>query len=127
MYLWEHRLLSGLWGVINNAGIAGKIGPSDWLKIDDYKQVLDVNFYGLVDVTRTFLPLLKKARGRVINTASVFGRFSMAGSGPYCVSKFAVEAFSDSLRSVQIMITSFKRESYKKNYSSILSFLHIHS
>nr|XP_020445042.1 retinol dehydrogenase 7-like [Monopterus albus] len=48
-------------------------------------------------VTLSVLPLIKKARGRVVNVASVFGRISPFG-GPYCVSKYGVEAFNDSLR-----------------------------
>jgi NAD(P)-dependent dehydrogenase (short-subunit alcohol dehydrogenase family) len=89
---------TGLWGVFNNAGIAGKVGPAEWLRLDDYRQVFDINLLGLVDVTVTFLPLIKRARGRVINTASVFGRHTISGSTPYCCSKYAVESFSDSLR-----------------------------
>jgi len=88
----------GLWAVMNNAGILGPIGPPDWLTVDDYKSVSEVNLYGLIDVTLTFLPLVKLARGRVVNTASVFGRFSLAGASPYSVSKFGVDTFTDSLR-----------------------------
>jgi retinol dehydrogenase-16 len=88
----------GLWGVANNAGILGVCGYPEWQQIDDYKLVNSVNLYGLIDVTMTFLPLIKKAHGRVVNTASVFGRHSLATSLPYCVSKYGVEAFTDGLR-----------------------------
>ena len=67
-------------------------------------QVLDVNLLGLIDVTMTFLPLVKRSRGRVVNTASVFGRHATAGAAPYSVSKFGVEAFTDSLRCVLPLI-----------------------
>ena len=63
-----------------------------------HKQVLDINTLGLIDVTVTFLPLLKRAKGRIVNTASVFGRCSLAGSTPYCISKYGVECFSDGIR-----------------------------
>ena len=63
---------AGLWGVINNAGIA-KIGPIEWQAIEEYKQVADVNLWGLIDVTKVFLPLIKKERGRIINIASIGG------------------------------------------------------
>lgn len=86
---------TGLWGVMNNAGISGAIGPNQWLELEDYRQVFDVNLYGLIDVTVTFLPLVKKARGRVVNTASVFGRHALVGASPYTISKYGVEAFSD--------------------------------
>ncbi|KAM6955457.1 dehydrogenase/reductase SDR family member 9 isoform 1-T2 [Lycodopsis pacificus] len=87
----------GLWAVVNNAGVALPSGPTDWLTIDDYKDMLAVNLCGVIDVTLSVLPLIKKARGRVVNVASVFGRCSPFG-GPYCVSKYGVESFNDSLR-----------------------------
>jgi NAD(P)-dependent dehydrogenase (short-subunit alcohol dehydrogenase family) len=88
----------GLWAIMNNAGISGPLGPTEWMNIDDYKKVLAVNTLGLIDVTMTFLPLIKKSRGRVVNTASVFGRHAIFGCPPYYVSKYGVEAFTDGLR-----------------------------
>lgn len=87
----------GLWAVVNNAGVATPSAPCDWLTIDDYKSMLDVNLNGVIAVTLSVLPLIKKATGRVVNVASVFGRVSPTG-GPYTVSKYGVEAFNDSLR-----------------------------
>ncbi|XP_031154031.1 retinol dehydrogenase 7-like isoform X1 [Sander lucioperca] len=87
----------GLWAVVNNAGVALPSGPTDWLNIDDYKDMIAVNLCGVIDVTLSVLPLIKKARGRVVNVASVFGRVTPFG-GPYCVSKYGVESFNDSLR-----------------------------
>ncbi|XP_041036298.1 retinol dehydrogenase 5 isoform X1 [Carcharodon carcharias] len=87
----------GLWGLVNNAGRAIPIGPMEWLVMEDYFKVLNVNLIGLMEVTLTFLPLVKKARGRIVNVASVMGRISLAGGG-YCLSKCGVESFSDSLR-----------------------------
>ena len=89
--------LSGLWGVLNNAGINGG-APIEWQKISDYQRVLNVNTLGVIDVTTTFLPLVKKEKGRIVNTASMAGRISLDGMAPYAMSKYAVEAFSDSLR-----------------------------
>ncbi|KAM3857137.1 retinol dehydrogenase 7-like [Diretmus argenteus] len=88
---------SGLWAVVNNAGVAIPSAPTDWLIIDDYKSMLDVNLIGVIAVTLSVLPLIKKARGRVVNVASVFGRISPTG-GPYTISKYGVEAFNDNLR-----------------------------
>ncbi|XP_033474271.1 retinol dehydrogenase 7-like [Epinephelus lanceolatus] len=87
----------GLWAVVNNAGVAHPSGPIDWLIVDDYKAMLAVNLFGVIDVTLSVLPLIKMARGRVVNVASVFGRITPFG-GPYCVSKYGVESFNDSLR-----------------------------
>ena len=91
-------LFLGLWGVCNNAGIGGAGGPMEWLTLDDYRRCLDVNLLGLIDVTTVFLPLVKRSRGRVVNMASVMGRISFESMAPYCISKYGVEAFSDSFR-----------------------------
>ncbi|XP_015225895.1 PREDICTED: retinol dehydrogenase 3-like [Cyprinodon variegatus] len=96
-FIKTHVGEKGLWAVVNNAGVATPSGPTDWLTIDDYKSMLAVNLMGVIDVTLSVLPLIKKARGRVVNVASVFGRISPFG-GPYCVSKYGVESFNDSLR-----------------------------
>ncbi|XP_069577179.1 retinol dehydrogenase 7-like [Brachyistius frenatus] len=87
----------GLWAVVNNAGVSVPSAPCDWLTVDDYQSMLDVNLTGVIAVTLSVLPLVKAAAGRVVNVASVYGRVSVTG-GPYCVSKFGVEAFNDSLR-----------------------------
>lgn len=87
----------GLWGLVNNAGRSIPIGPTEWMQLEDFRKVLDVNLIGVIEVTLAFLPLLKKARGRVVNVASILGRLALTGGG-YCLSKYGVEAFSDSLR-----------------------------
>ncbi|NXL90893.1 RDH7 dehydrogenase, partial [Alectura lathami] len=87
----------GLWGLVNNAGIAVPSAPNEWLTKDDFVKVLNVNLVGLIEVTLSLLPLVRRARGRVVNVASVMGRLSSFGGG-YCPSKYGVEAFSDSLR-----------------------------
>ncbi|KAI6062335.1 Retinol dehydrogenase 16 [Aix galericulata] len=87
----------GLWGLVNNAGIFHPVGPNEWLSKDDFVKVLNVNLVGLVEVTLSFLPLVRRARGRVVNVASMVGRIALVGGG-YCPSKYGVEAFSDSLR-----------------------------
>ncbi|XP_013210612.1 11-cis retinol dehydrogenase isoform X2 [Microtus ochrogaster] len=88
---------TGLFGLVNNAGVAGIIGPTPWLTRDDFQRVLNVNTLGPIGVTLALLPLLQQARGRVVNITSVLGRLAANGGG-YCVSKFGLEAFSDSLR-----------------------------
>ncbi|XP_061217716.1 retinol dehydrogenase 5 [Neopsephotus bourkii] len=87
----------GLFGLVNNAGVANPIGPTEWMVLEDYRQVMEVNTFGTIEVTLLLLPLLKRARGRVVNTSSVLGRLAANGGG-YCVSKYCIEAFSDSLR-----------------------------
>ncbi|XP_028823128.1 retinol dehydrogenase 5 [Denticeps clupeoides] len=87
----------GLWGLVNNAGRSLPMGPSEWMRIEDFHSTLRVNMFGVIEVTMNFLPLVKKAQGRVVNVASVLGRVAANGGG-YCISKFGVESFSDCLR-----------------------------
>ncbi|XP_043420452.1 retinol dehydrogenase 16 isoform X4 [Prionailurus bengalensis] len=89
--------LPGLWGLVNNAGISIPSAPNEWLTKQDFMKILDVNLLGLIEVTLNLLPLVRKARGRVVNISSIMGRVSLLG-GSYCISKYGVEAFSDSLR-----------------------------
>ncbi|KAJ1160109.1 hypothetical protein NDU88_000611 [Pleurodeles waltl] len=87
----------GLWGLVNNAGISIPTAPNEWLNKADFQRMLDVNLLGLIDVTLNLTSLVRKARGRIVNVSSVMGRLSILGGG-YCISKYGVEAFSDSLR-----------------------------
>lgn len=83
--------------LINNAGIACG-GPIEGIELDDWKKVFDVNLFGMVQMTKVFLPLLRLTKGRVINMGSISGRVAAPFLGPYTASKFAVKAFTDSLR-----------------------------
>ena len=67
---------SGLWGLVNNAGIV-IIGPIEWMPLEKSKHIADINLWGMIDVTKTFLPLVKKARGRVVNLSSMLGACQM--------------------------------------------------
>ncbi|PIK52849.1 putative retinol dehydrogenase 7 isoform X2 [Apostichopus japonicus] len=88
---------AGLWGLVNNAGVTGFVGPMDWCDLDSYSKIVRVNLLGVVDMTLTFLPLIYKASGRVVNISSSYGRFPMI-SGGYSEAKFGVESFTDGLR-----------------------------
>ncbi|XP_068746257.1 dehydrogenase/reductase SDR family member 9-like isoform X2 [Montipora capricornis] len=88
---------AGIWGVVNNAGILC-LSPIEWSPLEDFKRSADVNIWGMIDVTKTFLPLIKKSKGRVVNLASMAGRIACPFYGSYAVTKYAVEAFSDALR-----------------------------
>jgi NAD(P)-dependent dehydrogenase (short-subunit alcohol dehydrogenase family) len=87
----------GLWGLFNNAGIAVG-GPLEYVPVADLRWQLEVNVLGQVAVTQAFLPLLRKARGRILTTGSIAGFSTIPGLGPYSMSKHAVEAMSDALR-----------------------------
>jgi NAD(P)-dependent dehydrogenase (short-subunit alcohol dehydrogenase family) len=92
-------IAAGLWGLVNNAGIGGVPMALEWLSRDDWTSMLSINLMGVVFVTQAFLPLVRQAKGRVVNIASQMGRIA-ATNAPYCVAKFGVEAFSDALRFV---------------------------
>ena len=87
----------GLQGLVNNAGI-GIGGPVEALDLDRLRHQFEVNLFGQVAVTQAFLPLLRSGSGRVVNMSSVSGRVAQPFMGPYCASKFALEAITDSLR-----------------------------
>lgn len=87
----------GLWGIVNNAGVSIPSSTNEWMTKEDFFKVININLLGVVDVTIHFLPLIRKARGRVVNVASVAGRLTICPGG-YCMSKYGVESFSDSLR-----------------------------
>lgn len=83
--------------LINNAGMGLY---STWAETapGDLKRVFEVNFFSAVEFTRALLPLLRKTRGGVINVSSVAGTFYVPCMGGYSATKFAMNAFSDSLR-----------------------------
>lgn len=88
---------SGLAGLVNNAGIAVP-GPLEHLPIDELRRQLEVNLVGQIAVTQAFMPLLRAARGRIVNIGSIGGRVALPLLGPYAASKHAMEGFTDSLR-----------------------------
>jgi short-subunit dehydrogenase len=84
--------------LINNAGM------SVVSKLDElpdprlFKQVVDVNFYGMVHCTFHALPYLKASSGRIVNVSSLGGLLAIPYNSPYVSSKFAMNGFSESLR-----------------------------
>jgi NAD(P)-dependent dehydrogenase (short-subunit alcohol dehydrogenase family) len=88
---------AGLQGLVNNAGIAVG-GPIEAVPPDVLRQQLEVNVVGTVAVTQAFLPLLRQGGGRIVNMGSVGGINAFPFVGPYCASKFALEAITDVLR-----------------------------
>jgi NAD(P)-dependent dehydrogenase (short-subunit alcohol dehydrogenase family) len=87
----------GLVGLVNNAGV-GSGGPLEFIPIDDFREVLEVNVTGQLAVTQAFLPLIRKAKGTVVFIASIGGRIASPFLGPYSASKFAIEALGETLR-----------------------------
>ncbi len=88
---------AGLDALVNNAGI-GDTRPLEFTPMEKFRAVFDVNVFGVVAVTQEFLPLLRRARGRIVNIGSVGGMISLPFGASLCASKHAIEAISDSLR-----------------------------
>jgi NAD(P)-dependent dehydrogenase (short-subunit alcohol dehydrogenase family) len=87
----------GIHGLVNNAGI-GVGGPVEFVALDDWRRQLEVNVIGQVAVTQAFLPELRAGKGRIVNIGSIGGLLANPVLAPYCASKFAMEAITDSLR-----------------------------
>ncbi len=87
----------GLVGLVNNAGVAVG-GPLEFLPLAELHYQMEVNVYGALAVTQAFLPLLRRATGRIVNISSISGLASTPFVGPYAASKYALEALSDALR-----------------------------
>ena len=84
--------------IYNNAGIAFA-GDIEVSQFKDIEKVMDVDFWGVVNGTKVFLPhLIASGDGHVINISSVFGLFSVPGQAAYNAAKFAVRGFTEALR-----------------------------
>jgi NAD(P)-dependent dehydrogenase (short-subunit alcohol dehydrogenase family) len=89
---------AGLDVLINSAGYALP-GPLEALTDADVRAQFDTNVFGLLAVTRAFLPHMRqRGAGRIVNVGSVMGRVTMPLLGAYNASKYAVAAFTDALR-----------------------------
>lgn len=86
----------GLFAIVNNAGVA-ILGPLIEVEESQLDFLFDVNIYGPYRITRAFAPLLIESEGRVVNMSSISGVLSGVLSGPYSMSKHALEAYNDSL------------------------------
>ncbi|MCW8443600.1 SDR family NAD(P)-dependent oxidoreductase [Fluoribacter gormanii] len=97
-----------LWGLINNAGIA-VVGPLIETPIEEFRRQFEVNVIGQIQVTQAFVSLLgaddtlKGKPGKIINIGSISGKICRPFFGPYSISKYGLEAFSDTLR-IELMI-----------------------
>lgn len=87
---------AGLWGLVNNAGVGG-IGPiASWTDAE-LEEIFSINALGPLRVSRAFLPLLLRSRGRIVNVGSQGGMISKKLFGPYTMTKHALEALTTAL------------------------------
>lgn len=84
--------------LINNAGVM-YVGITEAYSLEQVQEQFDTNFFGVVRTTKAFLPLIKKSNdGTIINISSLAGRLVFPYFGVYCASKFALEAYTESLK-----------------------------
>jgi NAD(P)-dependent dehydrogenase (short-subunit alcohol dehydrogenase family) len=84
--------------LVNNAGY-GLVAPLEMVDDADLRRQFETNVFGLVAVTRAFLPAMRRrGAGRIINVGSVGGRITFPFFGAYNATKYAVESLSDALR-----------------------------
>ncbi len=84
--------------LVNNAGYMVQ-GCAEEVDMNDLQQLMDTNFFGLVNMTKAVIPKMRERRtGHIINISSLSGLIGIAGSSAYCASKFAVEGYMECLR-----------------------------
>jgi NAD(P)-dependent dehydrogenase (short-subunit alcohol dehydrogenase family) len=87
----------GLWGLVNNAAIAF-VSPLEFAPMEEFRALYEVNVFGALAITQKMLPLIRQARGRIVNISSTASSVVAPFHGPYSSSKLALNGLSDSLR-----------------------------
>lgn len=85
--------------VVNNAGV-GHVGTVELDEVADYRRIMEVNYFGVVHLTKAAMPHLRAAGGRLITVTSVGGIVGQPFNEAYCAAKFAVEGMMESLAPV---------------------------
>ena len=92
-----HVGAAGLAGLVNNAGIGG-FSPLELTGAADFRRLLEINVTGQLAVTQAFLPLLRRAQGRIVMVGSIGARFTPPFTGPLAASKSALTTVAEALR-----------------------------
>lgn len=87
----------GLIGLVNNAAV-GFTSPLEFVPLKDLRWLFEVNVFGVLAVTQAFLPLLRQARGRIVNVSSTASLVVAPFHGPYSASKLSLNGLSNALR-----------------------------
>jgi NAD(P)-dependent dehydrogenase (short-subunit alcohol dehydrogenase family) len=88
---------AGLFALVNNAGVSAS-GPLEFLEVAELRNVLEVNLLGALRTVKSLLPQLRRGGGRIVNVGSGEAALATPANGAYCMSKFALEALTDTLR-----------------------------
>lgn len=84
--------------LVNNAGLGGGGGVVEETSMDEFREVMETNFFGAMQCTKAVLPSMReRGSGCIVNVTSQAGRFASPAMAPYCASKWALEAASESL------------------------------
>lgn len=85
--------------LVNNAGVGLGSGPFSTTDLDDFEWLLSINLWGIIRMTKAFLPYMtEQNQGQIVNISSVFGLAGVMHQSAYCTAKFGVRGFSDVLR-----------------------------
>ncbi|MDE1007132.1 MAG: SDR family NAD(P)-dependent oxidoreductase [Paraburkholderia fungorum] len=119
------RTFSGLDVLVNNAGF-GQASPFEQISLEDFRAQIDVNFYGVVNLTHAALPVLRKQRsGYIINISSSAGRAAIPAMTAYTAAKWAVGGFTEALsmevEALGIKVTAVEPGGLRTEWSSIAS------
>ncbi|GCC27042.1 11-beta-hydroxysteroid dehydrogenase type 2 [Chiloscyllium punctatum] len=88
----------GLWGLVNNAGMCFNISDAELSAMSNYRGCMEVNFFGAIAITKGFLPLIRRAKGRIVNVSSPVGEIPLPFLAAYGASKAALTLFTNILR-----------------------------
>ena len=109
---------TGLYGLVNNAGVGGGDGIVD-TPIEDQTFVYAVNVEGVYRTTKSFAPLVIESKGRIVTTGSIAGTLSWPGGSAYSGSKHWIEAFTDALAGemepLDVSVSVVEPGNYKSN------------
>lgn len=87
----------GLWALINNAAVYGA-GDIEFSPLEEYRRLAEVNLFGLVRITKKFIPLVRLSKGRIVNVTSSKGKIGIPSNSAFCMTKYGQEGFTDVLR-----------------------------
>ncbi|XP_030271306.1 11-beta-hydroxysteroid dehydrogenase type 2 [Sparus aurata] len=90
--------LRGLWGLVNNAGVCVNFGDAELSLMSNFRGCMEVNFFGTLSITKSFLPLLRQSKGRVVTISSPAGDQPFPCLAAYGASKAALNLFMNTLR-----------------------------